>query len=282
MARFQPLFNKRILRNVVARELSAGMTIPGVAHERIAHWAGLVQRGVLDRVSESSAEQTFNGEIFGTVLGYEQIGATNDASLMPKRTGPSGRDTPDFVLGRFDPGAQVEEWVAVGEIKNSRTDLDQPQVGRPNKETPVEQAFRYAARGRPGVDWIIVTNFREIRLYKNGYAGSYHVWTLDGLAASEDAFHEFYVLLRPEGLLQRGGSQPAALSAFRDSLSAGKDLTEGFYGLYKEVQQALFEVLSSQAAARRLTKTEVLGKTHKLLNRLLFVAFCEKHPAELR
>lgn len=279
MRKREALFNSRILRSVVARELQSGIVIPPLALERITHWADLLRRGVLDRMSESSAEQTFNAEIFGTVLGYQQIGSTNEATLLPKRTGPGGRDTPDFILGRFDPGARVEEWGAVGEIKNSRTDLDQPQVGRSNKETPVEQGFRYASRGKPGVEWIIVTNFRQVRLYKNGYVGAYHVWNLEELTEPEK-LAEFYILLRPEGLLNIG-REPAALRAFKETISAGKELTEGFYGLYKEVQRVLFDTLSVQPAALSLTKIEVLGKTHKLLNRVLFIAFCEKHPAEL-
>ncbi|ULX52723.1 hypothetical protein A9P79_11780 [Cupriavidus taiwanensis] len=129
------------------------------------------------------------------------------------------------------------------------------------------------------MEWIIVTNFREVRLYKNGYVGAYHAWYLEELIEPEK-LAEFYVLLRPEGLLSIG-REPAAMRAFKESISAGKELTEGFYGLYKEVQRVLFEALSVQSAARRLTKTEVLGKTHKLLNRILFIAFCEKHPAEL-
>ena len=91
-------------------------------------------------MTESSAEQTFNQEIFGTVLGYEQIGTALEASLIPKRTGPSGRDTPDFVLGRFDLSAGLEEWRVVGEIKGSKTDLDQPQIGRANKKRLLNKA----------------------------------------------------------------------------------------------------------------------------------------------
>jgi len=198
---------------------------------------------------------------------------------MPKRSGPTGRDVPDFVIGKFDLSAGVEEWAAVGEIKGSKTDLDQPQVGRANKETPVEQAFRYAAKGKAGVEWIIVTNFREIRLYKNGYSNSYHCWQLTELI-DPDRLFEFYAILRPDGLTFRG-REPAALRAFRETISAGRDLTEGFYGLYKSVQKALIGELSRQAASRGLSAVDLYGKTHKLLNRILFIAFCEKHPAEL-
>jgi hypothetical protein len=230
----------------------------------------------MERLSESSAEQTFNSEIFGTALGYLQVGQAVEATLLPKRS--SGRDTPDFVLGRFDLTADVEEWVAVGEIKNARTDLDQPQVGRPSRETPVEQGFRYATT-KPGVEWVLVTNLREVRLYKNGYTGAYHAWALHTLRDRERLF-EFYVLLRPEGLLGRG-REPVAGRAFRESISAGRDLTEGFYGLYKVVQQKLIACLQGQPASARMTSRQLYGKTHKLLNRVLFVAFCEDHPAEL-
>lgn len=156
------LFNSRILRNIVQAEITNGLLLPALAKARIAHWVGQLERGVLDRMSESSAEQTFNNEIFGTVLGYEQFGTAIESTLLPKRAAPSGRDTPDFVLGRFDVSAGVEQWAAVGEIKNAKTDLDHPQVGRANRETPVEQAFRYATTGKPGVGWVLVTNFREI------------------------------------------------------------------------------------------------------------------------
>ena len=135
---------------------------------RVRHWANQISRGVLNKMTEGQAEQTFINEIFGTVLGYEQMGTATEASLMPKRTGSSGKDTPDFVLGRFDLAAGIEDWAAVGEVKNAKTDLDQPQVGRKNKETPVDQAFRYATKGRPGVDWIIVSNFREIASTRTG------------------------------------------------------------------------------------------------------------------
>jgi hypothetical protein len=230
-------------------------------------------------LSESSSEQTFNNEIFGTVLGYTQIGQTIEATLLPKASGPGARGAPDFVLGRFDPSAGIDEWTAVGEIKNAKTDLDQPQVGRTNPETPVEQGFRYATTAKPGVEWIIVTNFREVRLYKNGYARAYHFWYLDRFDDPE-AFLEFYTLLRPAGLLNQGRLGTAA-RAFQATISTGRDLTEGFYGLYKVVQQRLITVLAKQPASRNLTITELYGKTHKLLNRVLFIAFCEDHPAEL-
>jgi hypothetical protein len=277
MLQREPLFKHRLLELALRAERARGVRIPPHAKDKIVHWVNQLARGVLDRVSESSAEQTFNNEIFGGVLGYEQIGTALEASFMPKQTGPSGRDTPDFVIGRFDPAAGIQDWVVVGEIKNARTDLDQPQVGRRNHETPVEQAFRYATKGKAGVEWIVVSNFREIRLYKNGYTGTYHRWLLEELV-DEQVLFEFYLLLRPEGVLNRGRI-PLSLRLFEDTVAAGRDITEGFYGLYRTVQSELVKALTLQQASVGLSATELYGKTHKLLNRILFIAFCEQSPA---
>ena len=151
MSKAQPLFNARVLRGVLRGERERGVQVPTTAIAAVNHWIDQLDRGVLNRLSESSAEQTFNNEIFGTLLGYVQVGQAVVATLVPKRS--SGRNTPDFVLGRFDLTAGMEEWIAVGEIKDAKTDLDQPQVSRPNRETPVEQGFRYGTK-KAGVEWV--------------------------------------------------------------------------------------------------------------------------------
>lgn len=89
----EPLFNQRVLRMLVEQEIASGVEPSDLARERMAHWIDQLQRGALDRVSESTAEQTFNNEIFGTVLGYTQFGQAVEHTLLPKRTGASGRDT---------------------------------------------------------------------------------------------------------------------------------------------------------------------------------------------
>jgi hypothetical protein len=112
------LFNEKILKNSVRAESRKGEAPPQTARDRILFWIQQLERGVLRRVTESSAEQTFNNEIFGTVLGYHQLGQAIEATLVPKRTGPNAAHTPDFVLGRFDLTAGIEDWVAVGEVKS--------------------------------------------------------------------------------------------------------------------------------------------------------------------
>lgn len=274
-----PLFNPRVLRKYLETARFEGVELPKSAAEIVRKWFEGLTSGAIDRLSESQVEQTFNNQIFGKLLGYLQIGETSEASLMPKTTGVTGRDTPDFVIGRFNPTANIDQWVAVGEVKDSRTDLDQPQLGRPNRETPIEQGFRYATRGRPGIEWVIVSNFKEIRLYKNGYIGAFHRWYLHELRDEAKLF-EFYALLRPASLISYDRI-PLTARLFAAGVSAGQEITESFYGLYQAAQQKLLAAISPQPPSADLSIAALYGKTHKLLNRLLFAAFCEDHPAEL-
>ncbi len=279
MPKSTPLFNKRVLENYIRTAKSEGTTLPSNAKTIVEHWSQLLASGSIDLLNESQVEQTFNNEIFCKLLGYKQIGEASEASLLPKGSGASGKDFPDFVLGRFNPACKIDEWIVVGEIKDSKVNLDLPQMSRKNKETPIEQGFRYASKGRPGIEWIIVSNFREIRLYRNGYSGAYHAWAIQDLC-NDEKLYEFFLLLRPDGLIDNT-MESLSLRIFKSSISAGQALTEGFYALYKIIQHELINQISLQSASEGLTVPEIYGKIHKLLNRVLFIAFCEDHPAEL-
>ncbi len=109
MPQQQSLFNPRILRNLVTAARWEGVTLPPTARSIIANWADRLASGGIDKLTESQVEQTFNNQIFCRLLGYQQIGEASEASLMPKTTGLTGRDTPDFVLGKFDPAANLDQ-----------------------------------------------------------------------------------------------------------------------------------------------------------------------------
>ena len=164
-------------------------------------------------------------------------------------------------------------------MKGLKIDLDQPQVGRQERQTPVEQGFGYATGTVPGIDWVIISNFREIRLYKNGYIATFHRWFIEDLIDQNNLF-EFYAILRPVALIS-DGINSFSMRLFKHSIQAGHVLTEGFYSLYKSVQSSLISVLRTQPPSKNFTVAQLFGKTHKLLNRILFAAFCEDHPANL-
>ncbi len=275
----KPLFSRRVLDQHLAELRRANLAPPAEKIHVLQTWWDKISNHYLDRYTETQVEQAFNSSIFSEVLGYVPLNAPHAThNIVPKRSS-GGRDIPDFVLGTFNPGAGIERWRVVGEIKSIHVNLDLPQMSRFNPETPVEQGFRYALNGKPGVEWIIVTNFIEIRLYRNGYAGAYHKWDLENLC-TPDRFFEFWALLRQPSLCPDTGTS-STLSLLEKSLSVGAALTEGFYRLYDLAREELFKSLRSQPVCKSLSDLAIHGKTHKLLNRILFAAFCEDHPAAL-
>ena len=50
------------------------------------------------------------------------------------------------------------------EIKGQGISLDKRQSGRSDNKSPIEQAFGYAIN-TGDVDWIMVSNYKEFRLY---------------------------------------------------------------------------------------------------------------------
>lgn len=278
-APIKSLFSARILDREVKRYIADGNGPPKDAGDVIVTWHRQLSSGALARYTETQIEQAFNAAIFEKVLGYVPLGQGPVHHIVPKRTSAGGQNIPDFVLGTFNPQKKVERWRAVGEIKAPSVNLDLPQTSRKNHETPVQQAFRYALTGKPGVEWVILTNFAEIRLYRNGYTEAYQRWTLDELCR-EERLVEFYMLLCRESIAPEHG-EPETLRILNDTLSAGLALTEGFYGLYDLARQRLVAALEATPSFRGVSEVDVFGKAHKLLNRVLFAAFCEDHPARL-
>jgi SAM-dependent methyltransferase len=275
----RPLFVSRILSQQVAEHVRAGRGARAGALDAVRRWNESLARQRFRGYSETQLEGAFVQAIFVEVLGYELPGAGASHSLVPKRTGIRGRDIPDFVLGTFNTGTRLERWRAVAELKGIGVNLDLPQVSRYQRETPVQQAFRYALNGQPGTEWVLVSNLDEIRLYRNGYTAAFHSWRIAELCEPA-RLDEFYVVLGRQHLAPEGNVPSETLRILGLSQTVGLALTEGFYDLYDQARQRLVEALRAQATSGQ-DVSFLYGKAHKLLNRVLFSAFCEDHPAQL-
>ncbi len=65
------------------------------------------------------------------------------------------------------------------------------------------------------------------------------------------------------------------------SIRVGLEVTEGFYGLYALARTALITHLGESPVFAEVPLAHLYGKAHKILNRALFAAYCEDHPAGL-
>ncbi len=77
----------------------------------------------------------------------------------------------------------------VVELKGSEADLDKPQNRANDKRTPVDQAFDYAQH-TGDIDWILVSNYNEFRLYNWHTKGKYISFTSEELL-EKDVFSYF-------------------------------------------------------------------------------------------
>jgi hypothetical protein len=231
---------------------------------------------------ETSLEQEFNRALFVNLLGYQLFpGIEGSWTAWPKPpialTGLDGE--PDLILGSFSSD-QILEALAVVELKRPGTGLDAPQPSYRNR-TPVEQAFDYAV-GLPSCRWVIVSDMRSLRLYSVYSKEEYHEFDLQPTGPEghgEDLLHETYRLLAYENLAFGEVDSPtarllAAVQSQRDYLR------DSFYAIYADIRASLLTAIES-AVADGYTRPEQVLAVQRLLDRLLFIFFCEDHPDRL-
>lgn len=216
---------------------------------------------------ESRYEQTFNQLFFWELLGYE-----DRINRIPKWW-VVGSWIADLTLWIFQDGSYTPEDVqVVCELKWAKTNLSKKQFWHGGL-SPVGQGFAYKT-GLKNCKWLVVSNFYEIRLYRDNQT-DFEVWTLDELMDTKDDYfnlRKLYLLLHKNNLLSSVGTSKteALLSHFREEQQT---ITKEFYKKYKELRLDLINDLKqrNQSASIEL----LIEKAQKIIDRLIFVFFCE-------
>jgi len=236
-------------------------------------------RGSRGKVKETALEQAFNQAFFVSLLGYQLYpGVEGSWTAWPKPPSSATKlnGEPDLLLGTVGP--EGFEILAVVELKKPGTALEAPQPSYDNR-SPVEQAFDYA-QNLASCRWVIVSDMRFVRLYAVDTADEYH--EIDLQADVPDAtggVHEAYRLLAYDFLVVGGADSATSrlLAAARDLQAAFRD---GFYRLYSDIRSDLLVHIEAWSAGR-FSRTEQVLAVQRLLDRLLFIFFCEDHPDRL-
>lgn len=244
-------------------------------------WAAGAAGGAFLGQKEKPLQGQFLSEVFDRLLGYRSIvGAGELHHLEPETSSRAvkGYQPPDARLGWYGPG--LDRTLGVLELKGPRTDLDARQGGSYGRLTPVEQAFGYAAKV-DGCRWVMVSNFIELRLYRTDRGQGYCQRFAMADLADPDGLDAFLFLLSRATLL---GADPAAESPVEHLATqthvAEERITKAFYVFYRDLRLNLFHQLrrdnpparEDQAAAHQ---DRLLALTQKLLDRCLFICFCE-------
>ena len=257
----------------------------------LGHIATTVEGWLKDLVGASSTqneqnlEQAFNARVISQLLQYVSYPSA-PATFWPKPstevTNLSG--TPDGALGSFSKTSS--SFIAVIEIKRPGTNLDKPQ-SRKDGLTPVQQAFSYA-RKLYGVRWVIVTDMTKIRLYSVESQYMYESINLKDCIinngkATTDLLKLRY-LLHSDSLLRASEDGESLIeSLLAKSASRKREIEAGFYETYYKVRSDLLEGVSAacEAIGIAVSFSEVLQATQRLLDRIVFIDYCEQHPVQL-
>ena len=272
----KPLFHPEVIRQ---RLLSFSLPESvGQAQPKLQHWADLISSGKADTFKETALLPDFITDIFCGLLGY--VGPANaDANgtftlLRETHVEVDGRSA-DAALGRF--GADAKQFIVALEGKGTRDPLDRPFAGRP--VSAVDQTYRYAINFP--CDWIVVTSMKETRLYyKGSNQQTYERFEMVRLAGDAALLKRFVFLLGAARVVPEKG-ECHLYELHRTSDSVGRKLTNEFYALYADMRQKVFDRLRAENPG--VPPREILRCTQKLLDRVLFCAFCEDRgllPAE--
>ena len=262
----KPLFHPEVIRQQLA-----AFTMPAAAEAaraKLQHWASLISSGKADSINEKALLPDFLTDFFLHLLGYTAPAGSSDTFTLSRETHVvvDGQFA-DAALGRFSAARQ--EFIVAVEGKGTRDPLDRPFAGR--KMSAVDQAYRYAINFP--CDWIVVTSMRETRLYHKGSnQQTYERFETARLASDPALLRRFVFLLGAERVVPEAG-ECHLYSLLHASTSAGRRLTNDFYASYAELRHNVFAGLRDENAS--VAPQEILRCTQKLLDRILFCAFCE-------
>jgi type I restriction-modification system DNA methylase subunit len=254
-----PLFNKKILQQALTIS-----EIPAEHLPILQDWQGMISNRNLEKHKETAVVSAFISKLLETVLGYQTLGRGENYSLAQEYKIKNGEV--DAALGHFTNDKTGDKIQAVFEFKGAKTkNLDALISGR--KETPVEQAWRYA-RDAKGCQWILVSNYLEIRLYAFGETSLvYEVFDLAKLTDPSE-YARFILCLHAKNLLSGATKQ-----LLEQSQQAEKDITAKLYDDYKGLREQLITRLIADNP--EFEPLALISPAQKLLDRVLFVAFCE-------
>jgi methylase of polypeptide subunit release factors len=264
----KPLFRLDALRAKMS--LYSMPSAVASARPKLGNWTDLLASKAAEKMKETELLGDFIRDVFGDLLGYDSPASGKPVYTIKRESlvQVDGKFA-DAALGRFTLADAQADFVVVIEGKGPRDPLDRPFGSR--KRSAVEQALQYAVNLQ--IDWFLVTNMSETRLYHKGHdLFTYERFETSKLAADDMALKRFAYLLGAERVVPAtGGTHLDALLA--ESHQVGRELTAGYYHEYATLRRQTFHEL--RRANPDVAPADLLVVAQKILDRVLFIAFCE-------
>ena len=232
---------------------------------KIQDFINFIKSGKIKDYNEEQLQARFATEVFEKTLGYKNSFNETWEYELERKTDVDGQK-PDIVLGEFT--SDESKVIAVVELKDFKYyDLDKKQNRVGDKRTPVEQGFGYAPKFGGNCRWVLVSNLNEIRLYNKDNEQEYERFYIEDFE-DEFEFKRFLYLLSKENILDRKLDNLIDLK-----IKEEEKIEREFYTKYKSIRS---KIVSQVIEDNKTYNADVLiEKSQKLLDRFLFIAFCE-------
>lgn len=266
------LFNQKILEKKANEEVDLSKNNLSERREALNKWINLLENGVLEKSKEEEFQGEFLYDIFTTVLhATNKSDGQDEWNLERETTTQLDGQKADGVLGFFDKDGK-KDIRAVIELKGAKVPLDQRQKRVGDTRTPVEQAFNYAPKYGKNCQWVIVSNYKEIRLYRANDMTEYQVFFLKDLKEDLE-FKKFIYVLSFFALVGTDKRKAKTLELSEEYQKNQSEIEKKFYKEYKEIRLKIFENIRKNNPT--VNENILIEKVQKLLDRFLFICFCE-------
>ena len=253
------LFNQKVLEEKITHH--------GYNFSLDTEYKKIFKKWISDNRKEESIKSDFLNDIFGKVLGYEISTDEEIYNLDKEQTTQKDSTKPDGILGYFSLKKKEKDIRVVIEIKGKNTK---------NLDTVEKQAFEYKDKIE-NVEWVIISNILELRLYHSSAGGrlKYESFELSKLQNDTEEIKKFQFLLSKEKLFTKENNQSSTYNLFHLSKKREKEIENKFYEQYSQIRMEIFEDLKKSNIKK--DKNLLLSKTQKILDRFIFICFVEQY-----
>lgn len=264
------LFNQKLLVQKAQEEINLNDYIE--KRKILNNWINSLEKGILSKSKEEEFQGEFLNDIFSLILGAVNKSSGKDEWNLQRETKTKiDGQKADGVIGFFDVNGK-DDVRAVIELKGPTISLDQRQKRSGDTRTPVEQAFNYAPKYGKNCQWVIVSNYKEIRLYRSNDMTEYEVFFLENLKDDLE-FQKFIYILSFEALVGTANKKAKALELSEEYQKNQIEIEKKFYNEYRNIRLHIFENMKENNP--ETDENTLLEKVQKLLDRFLFICFCE-------
>jgi type I restriction-modification system DNA methylase subunit len=278
------LFNQKSL-DVANYQLLSDADIFNIQNNILARWQSACENscGIENEIQH---QHNFLQDFFVKILGYQ--GETgNQHNTLWWESGTNDGRRPDGILGFNLQSYQNQDITtsnikagdirAVIELKASNVNLDKNQNRKGLAITPIEQGFLYAPKVGGKCEWVIVSNFAEIRLYKASDSSKYHSFFIAELAKNANKLKEFHFLLAKDRLFTKQHNQSPVHSL--NNQNQGIEIERKFYAHYSALRYEIWQNLIALNQSQKYGRNFYLYKAQKLIDRIIFIRFCKENSA---